>query len=547
MSSKEESKVNISTAPDYNALAKAGSNTAILEYCLKFFQKNRLNPRNFASLITAISFTLVLKSIMENSTIDKMKLTDINIMKYMAQKFMNGEKTIEVYRLVKEVKNDKKGEAAKTVDRFVYNGIDLFVTTFNNYFEKYGIQMNRPGTYYFNSNGFLIAFVVQETKYTLYLPNVRRVESFFIETLKNMKEVILGNNTVMCRLGCTPNSTPTEETIVASYAYETENYKELRKMVKSIFGISALLEQPRKPMSVIFNGEPGMGKTTFGNYMAGKGDADVIITVNLVQFSKTDNFAGIINRVSKKIDNLLTSSVKEKRDQTVIIILDELDKYYVSFSEKEIQKLQDKAREGQTISKKKDKDDSDKSDEKVFPPSLTEEEIKQKKSDIRNDIFDCMYQIAEGISVLKNERKIVVVYCTNHFEEFFAGADKRYNALTQRLCKFYFKKIGKSKVVDFLKDIAKRLKTAEEKIRKQKELNCEVDTEDAIEIDNSFYNVSEEDYQNLIPDTISISFRVLDKIITLHNYNLKEVLKNLSDPRSWADDNSIALNGDESI
>lgn len=532
MSNKEDSKVNISTAPDYAQLAKANSNTAIIEFALKSMGRDGLGLTNMANLTGQVIIALVLKSAIENSTIDKFKLTDIMFLKYFYQKIKYGEKTFEIVKIMKNP-NDKQ-----STDKYLFGNIELNIGMTNSFFAQKAVHVERPGIYYYSFSGFHICVNVTESHIKIKVPQINKIIVNFDTILSQMTVHVQANKTVMLRMGISPTGYPTVTPIRATYAYETKNYTELRKTIHSVFNTSSRLNQPRKPIFVVFNGAPGMGKTTFGNFIASLGEAHLVINSNMIQFIKHNTFSDIVSKIDKQINTTMENHREDTINQKVVIVFDELDKYYKGFCEFKISKIQEEAKKGlEVTNKRKEGDDSTSI---RYPEKLSEAEISTKMMEYKNDILNMMYQIAEGISPLGNERQIVIICNMNHYDEFVEGVDKSFDALKQRIIKFQFNKMTKAEVINFLKDMRRRLSALHDEDIKKIESNIEYDP--ASIIDPETFNVTDEDLES-IPNDITISFRVLnDKIISISKYDLRVVVKRLHDKSNWDDDSSYVVN-----
>lgn len=540
MSNKDESKVNISTAPDYAQLAKANSNTAIIEYALNSMRRRGFGFKSLFSLFGQVFIALVIKSAIDNSAIDNFKLTDVMFLKYMYQKFRYGEKTYDIIKIIKkEIDKNDKNKNDKN-DKYVFNDIELNTGFMDKYFAPKGVHIDRPGIYYYPISGYYACVNVSEFVIKIKIPRIGKPMTDIQNILSDMKVHVQMNNCIMTRMGVNHVGAPTNDAIKHTYAYETDNYRTLREIIGNNFRHTKALSAQRRVLSIVFNGEPGMGKTTFGNYMAGEGEADLIVIANMIQFMKFNSFVDIIAKIGKHIETMMKDHVKEEQDQKIIIIIDELEKYFKGYCDLKIAKLQEDARKGTEISSGKKTDKDDKDVIMRYPEKLSPEEIKIKTDAFRSEILTQMYEISEGLSVLKCERNITIIYNTNHYEEFMEGADVIHDALRQRMMKFYFHKMEKKQVIDFLKDMRRRLREIKEAEDKRK-LNNINSNEQELNIDPKTYDISDELLES-IPDDIKISCRVLnDKIISISNYNLNIVIEKLKNTNNWKDDSSYTL------
>ena len=92
----EDQKITVNTLPDYSQMANLGTNKAIIEFLLGFLLPSGVSTSWFG-FIWRLAFIFAIKNSMDSNTIDKFKLTDMNILKYQWQKFRLKETIFEIF------------------------------------------------------------------------------------------------------------------------------------------------------------------------------------------------------------------------------------------------------------------------------------------------------------------------------------------------------------------------------------------------------------------------------------------------------------------
>jgi SpoVK/Ycf46/Vps4 family AAA+-type ATPase len=291
-----------------------------------------------------------------------------------------------------------------------------------------------------------------------------------------------------------------------TYAFETDNYKKLHDCLNILFSVDSILKIRQTPLVINFNGPPGTGKTSFAPYIANKGVFDRIILYNMVQ-SNLD-FKTLLNKLEMII---VQQSPKERSvsagPEAILLIFDEVDKWFNSYSEKFIDTMRTESRS------KKEIKQSGQGSEPVILESFTKltlDEETDKKKQLQKEFLDKLYNLCEG-QTLKNDKKYVIIFNTNNFDSLFENCSTKYDALKDRFQKYEFKKINKDGIIKYFSGIKQNL------INESSDNNC-IDT--IINFDETIYD--------LIPENIEISYRSLSKILIDNCFDIVKTINFLA-------------------
>lgn len=512
----DKQQISLQTGPSTSELLKIQSNGQILVWVLNYLEqmsqdkekKMIIKVRNFIAMLSAV---IILKSVIEEPKFTNWKLTDLSIFKYYMQRFYYKEKICEIMFV-----NKKWAYINRDITEQTKN---LSTPLLTSYFEKQGISIAVPGTYYFSVRGFLVKVTISEIKILIQYPHITHVVEVFDKLLREVEEIVQASKTCMIRIGVSESGSLQVLPQKMTYTFETENYSKLRELITINFNATKRFGFPKLPLPVIFDGEPGMGKTTFGNYIAAKGDVDLVMVVNLTQWIK-DPLSTVIERIGKQIDQQIKD--KEKlEDQTVLLILDELDKYFESYIKEQINKLQDEVRTAQSKlanqntgtnnnnnSNNSNNSNNNANQNVVVPQPLSEQEIEAKRQTFKDNFLSTLYKICEGLSSLGNDRNYVIICNTNNIDKIFGGIDKKSQFYTvyKRFHKYSFPKIKKPEIVAFIENI----RTKQEDDEREE-------------------NISYDD----IPENIQMTYRDLMQNLTKCTYKISELIETLKDERNW--------------
>jgi SpoVK/Ycf46/Vps4 family AAA+-type ATPase len=296
-----------------------------------------------------------------------------------------------------------------------------------------------------------------------------------------------------------------------TYAFETDNYKKLYDCLSTLFSVDTKLNMRQAPLVINFNGPHGTGKTSFAPYIAAKGIFDRIILYNMVQSNM--DFKIMI----AKLENILVQQSPKERNistgpETILLIFDEVDKWFSSYSEKFIDTMRTESR-----SRKEIKQGGQGSEPVILESftKLTLDEESDKRKQLQIEFLDKLYNLCEG-QTLKNDKKYVIIFNTNDFNSLFEKCGPKYDALKDRFQKYEFKKINKQGIVKYFEGIKQTLMD-------------ELLTNDKC-IDTIIYY--DEQIYDLISDNIEISYRSLSKILIDNCFDIVKTINFLANPNS---------------
>jgi hypothetical protein len=344
------------------------------------------------------------------------------------------------------------------------------------------------------------------------------MSKYMDETLDKHQEILLGNRTAMSRATLNNSSDIMQfNPMPLIYAFETDNYTKLYDSLVSTFMVDSMLKIRQTPLSISFDGEPGTGKTTFGSYIAEKGIFDRIILYNMLQGVNLDFKAMLVSLERIIIQQAPKDRKPDGEQEIILLIFDEVDKWLDSYINNKIDSFRSESR-----TKKEMKPGS--GTEAVVLESfvkLTVEEEDDKKKQLRLDFLDKLYNLIDG-QTLKNDRKYVIIFNTNHFDKMFEGAGPKYDATMDRFQRYTFRKINKVGIVKYVDGIKKKL--------------ANISTDSTIAVDKKkiylehidrITNFDETIYDS-IPDDFEISYRNLSKILIDNCFDIPKSLKFLS-------------------
>jgi len=350
------------------------------------------------------------------------------------------------------------------------------------------------------------------TKITIAIPNIdAMVRHIDVEIIHKNTEIIIGDKTTIFRVIVTSVGVMKLEPMQSVYAFCTDNYKRLESSIKYAFAIDAAMRFSSIPLCINFDGEPGTGKTTFASYIAASGIFNRIIVYNLVQAVK-DDFMQTITMLERHISSSVPKDLP-KDPETILLIIDEIDKWLESYINCKIHICREEAR----VKKNTQTNDNQKSITSETYVPLTEMQEKEKKIQLKYDFLDQLYKLVDGL-VLSDIRRYVVIFNTNNFDNLFNGIDERYKSLYDRFQIYKFRKNNKNEVISYLQGIYNKLKCY---ISEQSDSSRTHNILKLVQYDPAIFS--------LIPDDICISYRSLLKILRTNCFELEKTIKALSD------------------
>lgn len=214
--------------------------------------------------------------------------------------------------------------------------------------------------------------------------------------------------------------------------YETRWYKRLFDAIERHIFISKELDCFTS-LPILIDGEPGLGKTRFIDYLARKRICGTVTKIDMTKLLKHD-FKTIINYY---MDNKVIFSDIISEHPNVLLI-DELDKYLdYNFS----------------YNYSIDKDNYNKKKKDSGPDFMDEDEYKKGKK------MTFLYELLSLIDTENHYKKCIIIFCANNFESIFENINMRhFHSLRKRFVNINFEKCDKPEIIGFIEYYNKILK-----------------------------------------------------------------------------------------
>lgn len=496
---KQIEPTNVVAYPDYAQISRQHTNSSIIEYFIAFlFTKGtKINCKSIMLIVRNFVIILIIKILLEESKtyLDKFKFTNIEYVQYYYQRLMNSEQRYDIINVS---------------NKWIYNDKKISIPNLTPFLELKKIYIQQPNTYYYQYNNFLIKVIVTTNAITFCVPNVSSVIRYMDEVLDKYQEILLGSKTSMIKVTLSPYNVVQFTPMKLMYTFETDIYLGLYESLKSTLMKDIVLNLRQAPLCINFNGETGSGKTTFGPYIAGKGIFDRIILYNLLQSSSMD-FKSIVLDLEK----IITTQSPKKPDgeqEIILLIFDEVDKYLNSYINNKIDSFRNDAR------MKKETKQSNETTVLESYTKLTEEEEIDKKKQLKLDFLDKLYNLCNG-EMLKSDKKYVIIFNTNHFNNLFEDSGPYYDALRDRFQPYEFIKSTKKDVIKFIEGIKNKIANITTNDFNDFN-NLNKDVKNVVDFDEKLYDE--------IPDNIQISYRSLTKILTDNCFDIAKSIHSLS-------------------
>ena len=272
-------KNNFTLHPDYGQMMEFGTNSAIVSAFIKmlFSAKNKFTIPMVFALVRNMVILLIIKTILEDSKsfLDKFKLTNLTSLKFSWQRLRNTHITYELNLIA---------------GKWMHGTTTISTATLTPFFEQKGIYISRSENYYYSYRNNLIkisqsnlikshlfSLIFNQLNSTLMLILSGKIRKLFV-VVKRPYKICVPNNSGIHKL----------EPVSVSNAYPTETYVNLETAIRNYYFIDTVMKLQSIPFCINFNGDPGTGKTTFGNYIANKGIFNRIIIYNMVQSTNSD-------------------------------------------------------------------------------------------------------------------------------------------------------------------------------------------------------------------------------------------------------------------
>ncbi len=483
---------NLIVAPDYDKIASSNTVGIIFMGIIPYlFPKDK--KLTLYIFLRNISLIIFLKKLLEDTDkfLDNFKFTNLNYINYLRQKFYHSETIYEFILVASKWTHNEKTTISSS----------LFTT----FMERKSISINNPGTYYYTYRSYIIKVIVTSNKISFHTPNIVSISTYMEDVVRENQEILLGNRTVMNKIIVSDRDIMQLSSLEPSYTFETKNYKKLYKNLSQFFEINNLLKMKQTPLVYAFNGPIGTGKTSFGSYIANKGEVDKIFLYNMVQQS-TKDFKSIVGDINTLITRASSNeTIKTTEKERVIIMLDEIDTYVDSFITKTIDNLRTESRK-----KTETKSGQNQSETTINTfEKMSEENERDKRISLREEFLSTLYNLCEGLC-LKDNKQYIIICITNNFDSMFVGCSEGYNyvKIKDRFQRYEYENLKKAGVIAFLDGIKQTIASKSQNY-----------IEELVNFDPQIYDS--------IDDNISISYRNLSKLLVDNNHKIVDTIKNL--------------------
>ena len=260
---------------------------------------------------------------------------------------------------------------------------------------------------------------------------------------------------------------------IPNLMFPSSNYKRLSKCITNFVRVCKI-NKSYKPLGILVDGEPGLGKTKFADYMASNDLIENIIRIDMTVLKE------------KEFDVIIDSIYMNRpSNASTMYVIDELDKYLQYRIETTYHKLVD----NHNSAKEKEKE---KENNVVY----------SKKDHVSRTKLKFLYSV---LSILEKDgltHPCVVMFCSNNFDSIFEGIDNRhFESLKRRFMQFKFNRCDRDELAEYLKFYNDKFEGTE------------------------FYEDKLDDHIHLLKNNISIPYRDLNHITIKKAYNIAKIVK----------------------
>lgn len=221
--------------------------------------------------------------------------------------------------------------------------------------------------------------------------------------------------------------------------YETEWYKKLLRSINQHISICKGFDC-FTPLAILINGEPGLGKTKFADFIARKRICNTVTKIDMTRLLKI-SFSETMKKYFS--DGTILKDPISKFPN--IVIIDELDKYLEYY-----------------LNYKYNLELSE------YIKTKNEKPFTNEKDYIKNAKLDFLYEILALIETENHYKKYIFIFCANNFDSIFEGVDMRhFTSLKKRFLSFNFERCNYKEIVgyvNFYNNILK-IENVDEKLR----------------------------------------------------------------------------------
>jgi hypothetical protein len=220
------------------------------------------------------------------------------------------------------------------------------------------------------------------------------------------------------------------------------------------------------PFGILINGEPGLGKSRFGDFLATRSIVGNVYRLDMTTCLK-DNFEDIFSR----------SFLYEEFTKPSVFILDEIDKYIEYYL----------ANSYKILAAKKD-------------------EVHDEQTHYRQTTKDFLYSLLKLLERDNLRAPTVLIFCSNNFDTIFDRVDSRhFESLKSRFTMINFRRCDRREIGDYFRHYNRLF------------VNTEFNVDDAVL----------NDLINTIPSDASITYRSLHQLTTRKSFNFAKIVRAL--------------------
>ncbi len=502
---------------DMSQLISMQTNSAIIDRFAQILLANNLTWGKYLNLFRAFVLLLFLKYWMDES---KKYLDNINSFGFYGIHF----RLQNMFNNYKTYTFESNGDNWTYIDSVLTNNVkkNLIIDKFSSFLTSIcptaSIRRITPNTFYFKLNRtyYISKIVIYENKdITIMVPKLNTYLEFFNQNIPSFLETKIGLKTALYKASTNPNNGMTFISDEQHYVFEIPKYAEINKIVAEYLEFNQRVTFEKKPRVFNFNGLPGTGKTTFGMYIATKDAVDIVLKINMMNFTKL-SFEKIITAIRT------CTNWKDKKDISMLIIFDEVDKWWVEYCNVELSAMRNK-----TITdsaQEKSGMAGGKASTVSVTVRVTEEDEIRKITELRGDFLNTLQLFADGDRQPING-SIIAIFNTNEFDSLFVDTGKTYVPLRSRFMRFDFGNIGKTDIINYVEDVYKEAN--KNKKPEQKEY------------------IFDRDILEGIKDNIDLSYRIATHVFSCNLNNLQKFVELINDDEYIASLTSIITINDE--
>jgi hypothetical protein len=265
-----------------------------------------------------------------------------------------------------------------------------------------------------------------------------------------------------------------------SIMFPSSNYIKLSKCIHNFIQVNNI-NKSYQPLGILVDGEPGLGKTKFADYMYETEYVHNIVRMDMTTVKHLD------------FDHIIKNIYSEGHFvKSTMYVIDELDKYLQYRIDTTYYEMKDKYNSDDKKDKKNDKNDKKKM-------------IYTKKEHVHRTKLNFLYSL---LSILEKDGlscPCVIMFCSNNFDSIFEGIDnKHFVSLKKRFMQFRFDRCGRYELIEYLRFYNDKF------------------------IDTEFYEKEFHKYANTIKNNINIPYRDLNHITIKKAYNIRRIVKALN-------------------